>query len=214
MGCHTWFCNDVRYLTATDLAALKAKARSRHTYSDKSFEQFKEEEVLLAPCYGEFYQEALDTDNVFAQAFYSKYIKPTKDSFKRGFKKSIWKREQRNIYRLHKKKKLRCGELKGLLRYYDFISRKNEYYPTDNSWKYVYVEDCDKFRIDDYDNEFHSLIEFEHYISQNPAAVYVVNKDGRLYNSNDVGQETLTKWALDIVQDFFNRYPHGRIELG
>lgn len=214
MGCHTWFRNDIRYLTAQDLEILKANARSRYGYSDKSFEQFKEEEVLLAPCYGVFYQEALDNDDAFAQGFYSKCIKPTKDPSKRSFKKSVWKRERWNMYRLHKKKKLRSGELKGLLRYYDFIIRKAEYYWDDNGWRYVDVDNCDKFRIDDYDRVFYNLVEFEQYISDNPTAVYMVNKDGRLYNCNDVNQEVLTKWALDAVQGFFNQYPHGRIELG
>lgn len=174
---------------------------------------------MLASSYEEFYQEALDADNVFAQEFYLKCIIPTKDPLKRGFKKSIWKREQRNIYRLHKKKKLRKGELLGLLRYYGRIQE----YDYSNEWMwYNTVFDCDLFRIHHYDKEFYSFEEFEQYISKNPKAVYKVVRDGdvivnidHIELSHDMVRE---QWELNMIalyhaKRFFNEYPHGRIEL-
>ena len=204
---HTWFYNDVRHLTAGDLNRLKNKTRENNAYTPMSFGQYIQNEYSWREFYVDCYREARVLDNYSSMSFWNTRIKPTTDPYARGYKKSVWKRIQWNMYRLHRKKKLRAGEVKTLLRYYGTIAVKKEVYG-DDYWRFVDTGIMDLFRIDD-DRIFYSVGEYERYIAEHPTAVYAISE----YTDSEVSREDLTKLSLGIVQDFFRRYPYGAIEI-
>lgn len=140
---------------------------------------------------------------------------------RRNYKKSVWKHEQWNMYRLHKKKKLRGGELKGLLRYYDVINNNSSYVNIDDS-------KFGSFRIHDETTKyFTSLNDFVDYLDKHPCSVYNVYLDGFRYCTPETlpehryrsswelenTQEELNIKAMSIVSKFFEMYPQGRIKM-
>lgn len=218
MGCHTWFENDIRYISQRDLKQLKKECKDylRTTYHNtygETFDDFKEGEVQCV----EHYIEDFET---IVSEYLKKRVLWYSDPLRRGWKRSEWKREQRNLYRLYRRKKLRKGELLGLLRSYGRIQEYNQ----GNEWRWNNSAfGCDWFRINDYDKEFYSFKEFEEYIEANPSAVYKVVRDGdvmvnieHIKISHDMVRE---QWELNMIalyhaKRFFDEYHHGRIMLG
>lgn len=219
MGCHTWFENDIRYITQKDLKYLKKECKDylRSTYYStygETFDEFKEGEVK---CVKHFIENYKDIVSEYCRKRVSWYSDP----FRCGWKKSEWKREQWNLYRLYRRKKLRKGELLGLLRSYGRIQEHNQ---EGNEWRWNNSAfGCDWFRISDYDKAFYNFKEFEEYIEANPNAVYKVVRDNdvmvnidHIKLSHDMVRE---QWELNMIalyhaKLFFNEYPHGRIMLG
>lgn len=117
MGYYTWFQNNVRHLSADDLEYLKEQCKIRNRYFKNTFKQYVNSEIVNAHTINIIYLTmGGDDNNVIANTLLNS-MKSAKNPFdKRNYKKSVWKREQWNMYRLHKKKKLRGGELKSLLR--------------------------------------------------------------------------------------------------
>lgn len=221
MGCHTWFENDIRYISQKDLKYLKNACKDylRTTYHNtygETFDDFKDCEVQCV----EHYIEDFET---IVSEYLKKRVLWYSDPLRRGWKKSEWKREQRNLYRLYRRKKLRKGELLGLLRSYGRI-QEHKHNQEGNEWMWNNSAfGCDWFRISDYDKAFYSFKEFEQYINENPTAVYKVVRDGdvmvnidHIKLSHDMVRE---QWELNMIalyhaKRFFNEYPHGRIMLG
>ena len=215
MGCHTWFENDIRYINQRDLKHLKKECKDYigTTHYGETFDDFKEGEVRCVQHYIE------DFEDVYIE-YWRKRVLWCSDPLRRGWKRSEWKREQWNLYRLHRRKKLRKGELLGLLRNYGRIQEHNQ----GKEWRWNNSGfGCDWFRINDYDKEFYSFKEFEEYIEANPNAVYKVVRDGdvmvnieHIKLSHDMVRE---QWELNMIamyhaKRFFDEYPHGRIMLG
>lgn len=216
MGCHTWFENDIRYITQKDLKHFKKECKNYigATRYGETFDEFKEGEVHWVEHY------IADFETIVSE-YCRKRLLWYSDPLRRGWKKSEWKREQWNLYRLHRCKKLRKGELLGLLRNYGRIQEHNQ---EDNEWHWNNSAfGCDWFRISDYDKAFYSFKEFEEYIEAHPNAVYKVVRDGNVIVNIDhikLSHDMVrNQWELNMIAlyhaaRFFNEYPHGRIMLG
>jgi hypothetical protein len=222
MGYYTWFQNNVRHLSADDLEYLKEQCRIRNCYFKNTFQQYVDGNVADAHTINIIYRTMGGDDNsVIVNTLLKSKIKATKNPYdRRSYKKSVWKREMWNRYRLHKKKKLRAGELKGLLRYYDVIDGNSDYV--------IIGSKFGSFRIHEETTKyFTSLNEFVEYLNEHPCSVYNVYLNGYRYNTPktlpeqryrtswelESTQEELNKMAIDIVSRFFAKYPHGRIKL-
>lgn len=221
MGSYTWFQNNVRHLVADDLKYLKEQGKIRNCYFKNTFPQYVDGEVEKAyPIYVAYLTMMGDEGDVIANTLIDSIKSANNPYDKRSYKKSVWKRTQWNMYRLHKKKKLRGGELKGLLRYYNVLKSNSDYV--------IIGSKFGSFRIHEETTKyFTSLNEFVEYLNEHPCSVYNVYLNGHRYNTpktlseqpfrtiwqRESTQEELNKMAIDIVSRFFEKYPHGRIKF-
>lgn len=221
MGYYTWFQNNVRHLSTDDLEYLKEQGKIRNCYFKNTFPQYIDGEVEKAYLINVAYLTiGSDDNNVIANTLLNSMRSSKHPYDRRSYKKSVWKRELWNIYRLHKKKKLRAGELKSLLRYYNVISSNSDYV--------IIGSKFGSFRIHEETTKyFTSLNEFVEYLNEHPCSVYNVYLNGCRYNTPETlpeqryrtswelesAREELNKMAIDIVSRFFEKYPHGRIKL-
>lgn len=221
MGYYTWFQNNVRHLSADDLKYLKEQCRIRNCYFKSTFQQYVDGNVADTHTINIIYRTMMgDEGAVIANNLLSSRTSAKNSYDRRNYKKSVWKRTQWNIYRLHKKKKLRAGELKGLLRYYDVINSNSDYV--------IIGSKFGSFRIHEETTKYiTSLNEFVEYLNEHPCSVYNVYLNGYKYNTPETSpnrryrtswelestQEELNKMAIDIVSRFFEKYPHGRIKF-
>lgn len=222
MGYYTWFQNNVRHLSTDNLKYLKEQGKIRNNYFKSTFQQYINAEVEENKYFNKisYLTMGSDDDNVTANMLVDS-TKSAKNLYdRRNYKKSVWKRAQWNIYRLHKKKKLRGGELKSLLRYYNVIRKNSEYVNIGSKYgSFRMHEETTKY--------FTSLNEFVEYLNEHPCTVYNVYLDGckydtpktlsigryRTYWELESTQEELNKMAIDIVSKFFEKYPYGRIKM-
>lgn len=221
MGYYTWFQNNVRHLSADDLKYLKEQGKIRNHYFKNTFKQYVNSVIEDAHIIKIIYLTMGGDDNEVIANMLLNSFKSAKNPFdRRNYKKSVWKRAQRNMYRLHKKKKLRGGELKSLLRYYNVLDNKSDYVIIGSKFgAFRMHEETTKY--------FTSLNEFVEYLNEHPCAVYNVYLDGFKYDTPktlpnlryrtswelESTQEELNKMAIGIVSAFFEKYPHGRIKL-
>lgn len=220
MGYYTWFQNNVRHLSTNDLEYLKEQGKIRNCYFKNTFQQFVDGEVEKAYLINVAYLTIGSDYNVIANTLLNSMKSSKNPCDRRSYKKSVWKHELWNIYRLHKKKKLRAGELKSLLRYYNVISSNSDYV--------IIGSKFGSFRIHEETTKyFTTLNEFVEYLNEHPCSVYNVYLDGNKYNTPktlpspcyrsywelESTQEELNKMAIDIVSRFFEKYPHGRIKF-
>ena len=192
MGCHTWFRNEWKYIPKKDIKFLIKKYDEDYKcrfIKNQTFDEYRRFNQ-------EYYDECIQSGDIEL----AKYLR-NKINSKTQWKK---KRKEDDRYKCIHRHKISRHELIRILRKLDWV-----YYPD----KYYNVPGYhDNFRIHDYDAEpWYSLEDFEKYIEQNPDTIvtYYKVEGGKFVKMPDG-----IKYAKSIIKEFFEKYPHGVIELG
>ena len=142
--------------------------------------------------------------------FYNEWKHISEEDIKSLIKKydedyKIWKKEtgEEDLYKRIHSPKISRHKLVGMLRRLDW-NYPDKYYDVPGYG--------DNFRIYDYDAEpWYSVEDFEKYIEQNPNIEVTYN---RIEGDKWVKIPNGIEYAKNIMREFFERYPHGKIELG
>lgn len=136
----------------------------------------------------DYYQECININDLDQ----AKYLLPQINS------RACWKKERRSDIRrkMIKNRKISRHELISNLRHLDWVYYPDKYYDVPHTYG-------DDFRIYDYEAEpWYSVEDFKDYIKNNP--------DKRITCDSDNPYE----YAISVLKQFFEEYPHGRVELG
>ena len=192
MGCHTWFRNEWKYIPKKDIKFLIKKYDEDYKYryiKNQTFDEYRKFNQ-------EYYDDCIQANDIDM----AKYLRNKINS------KTQWKKECKDdaLYKRIHRRKISRHELIRILRKLDWVYYPDKYYDVPG-WH-------DNFRIHDYDAEpWYSLEDFEKYIEQNPDIKVTYNK---VKGDKFVEMPNGIEYAKNIVREFFEKYPHGQIELG
>lgn len=191
MGCHTWFYNEWKHISEEDIKSLIKKYDEDYKIrfiKNQTFDEYRKFNQ-------EYYDECIQSGDIEM----AKYLRNQINS------KSHWRKERKeeNLYKCIHKRKISRHKLVGILRRLDW-NYPDKYYDVPGYH--------DNFRIHDYDAEpWYSVEDFEKYIEQNPNIEVTYNK---IEGDKWVKMPNGIEYAKNIMREFFERYPHGKIELG
>lgn len=184
MGCHTWFRNEWKHIPKKDIKILIEDSIEDQNKKVNKLDTFEEYRKFM----NSYYNECVEHGAIEM----ANYLFPQINS------RAAWKKDCRDTYRCKqlKRRKISRHELIGHLKHLDWCYYPDKYYNVPRTYG-------DNFRIYDYDAEpWYSVEDFDEYIKSNP--------DKKITCSSDNPYE----YARNILKQFFEEYPYGKVELG